>query len=221
MATTPGTYAGGFLPSQYPEVANLPSAQQFLAELVDMQFEDLRVFCACPTRSSPRTSAAIFTAAAMLTNLISGFSVWFFHTPYARGRIEQREKKRGQGLSKAQLLGFVRAYFPRQLQEPTKETIAKHLYAARNVLGAQPGDRRLDVAHETEEELASSSDRVLEASGRLDGKRGSGAREVRVPAARGARDHAEGVRDADQHSAAVLGDRSSASTRADGRAGAV
>jgi hypothetical protein len=34
---------------------------------------------------------------------------------------------------------FVRAYFPRQLHEPTPPTIAKHLYAARNVLAHNLG----------------------------------------------------------------------------------
>ena len=139
MSTTPGQYDGGFLPSQYPEVASLPWAKQFLGELVDMQFQDLRVLLRLPDPQLAPNVGCNFTAAAMLTNLISGFSVWFFHTPYAVGKLEPKEKQSKQGLSKRRFLGFVRAYFPRQLQEPTTQTIAKHLYAGRNVLAHNLG----------------------------------------------------------------------------------
>lgn len=127
------------MPSQYPETANLPSAKQFLGELVDMQFQDIRVLLRLSDPCLAPNVGCNFTAAAMLTNLISGFSVWFFHTPYARSWLEPEEKKRKQGLSAKRFTGFIRAYFPRQLQEPTKRTIAKHLYAARNVLAHNLG----------------------------------------------------------------------------------
>jgi hypothetical protein len=124
VESPPGTYPGGFLPSQYPETQSLPNAKQFLSELVDMQFQDIRVLLRLPDPQIAPNVGCNFTAAAMLTNLISGFSVWFFHTPYARGKIEKEERKRKQGLSKRRFLGFVRAYYPRQLHEPTVATIA-------------------------------------------------------------------------------------------------
>ncbi len=36
------------LPSEYPEAANLPAVQQLLGELIDMQFQDLRVLLRLP-----------------------------------------------------------------------------------------------------------------------------------------------------------------------------
>ncbi len=104
-----------------------------------MQFEDIRVLLRLPDPQIAPNVGCNFTAAAMLTNLISGFSVWFFHTPYARGKIEKEERKRKQGLSGKRFLGFVRAYYPRQLQEPSLATIATQLYAARNVLAHNLG----------------------------------------------------------------------------------
>jgi hypothetical protein len=73
MATTP--FAGGVLPSAYPEAANLPAVQQFLSELIDMQFADLRVLLRLPDPNLAPNIGCNFTAAAMMTNLISGFSI--------------------------------------------------------------------------------------------------------------------------------------------------
>ena len=135
----PGQFAGGVLPSAYPEVANLPSAKQFLSELVDMQFQDVRVLLRLPDPQIAPDIGCNFTAAAVLTNLISGFSIWFFHSQWARTAIEPTEKKQGGSLSAKRFQGFIRAYFPRQPNDPTPPTIAKHLYAARNVLAHNLG----------------------------------------------------------------------------------
>jgi hypothetical protein len=134
-----GAFTGGVLPSAYPEAANLPAVRQLLSELIDMQFADLRVLLRLPDPALAPNVGCNFTAAAMITNLISGFSIWFFHTPYAKGRLEPIEKKRKQALSGKRFKGFVRAYYPRQLQEPSLATIADYLYDARNVLSHNLG----------------------------------------------------------------------------------
>src|SRR6266508_723251 len=96
MSTTP--FAGGVLPSAYPEAANLASVRQLLSELIDMQFQDLRVLLRLPDPALAPNVGCNFTAAALMTNLISGFSIWFFHNRYAKA-LERSEKKRKQGLS--------------------------------------------------------------------------------------------------------------------------
>jgi hypothetical protein len=53
VATTP--FAGGMLPSTYPEAATLPAVRQLLGELIDMQFADLRVLLRLrPDATQPR-----------------------------------------------------------------------------------------------------------------------------------------------------------------------
>jgi hypothetical protein len=136
MSTTP--FAGGVLPSAYPEAANLASVRQLLSELIDMQFQDLRVLLRLPDPALAPNVGCNFTAAALVTNLISGFSIWFFHNRYAK-RLEPEEKRRKQVLSARRFKGFIRAYYPRQLHEPTVATIAGHLYDARNVLSHNLG----------------------------------------------------------------------------------
>jgi hypothetical protein len=131
-------FAGGVLPSAYPEAANLPAVRQLLGDLIDMQFQDLRVLLRLPDPTLAPNVGCNFTAAAMMTNLMSGFSTWFFHSRYAR-RLEPLEKKKGQAYSARRFKGFVRAYYPRQLHEPTVKTIADHLYDARNVLSHNLG----------------------------------------------------------------------------------
>lgn len=136
MATTP--FAGGVLPSAYPEAANLPAVRQLLSELIDMQFADLRILLRLPDPNLAPNVGCNFTAAAMMTNRISGFSIWFFHNRYARS-LEPEEKKKGQAYSARRFKGFVRAYYPRQMHEPTAVTVANHLYDARNVLSHNLG----------------------------------------------------------------------------------
>lgn len=133
-------FAGGLLPSAYPEAADLPAVRQLLGELIDMQFQDLRVLLRLPDPALAPDVGCNFTASAMMANLISGFSIWFFHNRYARGRLEPEERKRKQALSAKRFKGFVRAYYPRQIHEPTRETIANHLYDERAV--PQPWYRR-------------------------------------------------------------------------------
>lgn len=103
-----------------------------------MQFQDLRVMLLLPKPALAPDVGCNFTATAVMTNLISGFSIWLFHNRYAK-TVEREEKKRKQGLSARRFKGFVRAYYPRQLHEPTVETVANHLYDARNVLAHNLG----------------------------------------------------------------------------------
>jgi hypothetical protein len=131
-------FAGGVLPSQYPEAATLPAVRQLLGELIDMQFADLRVLLRLPDPALAPNVGCNFTATAMMTNLISGFSIWFFHNRYAR-TLEPKEKEKRQAYSARRFNGFVRAYYPRQMHEPTPPTIAKHLYDARNLLSHNLG----------------------------------------------------------------------------------
>ena len=127
---TPTPFAGGVLPSAYPEAAQLPAVRQLLGELIDMQFQDLRVLLRLPDPALAPNVGCNFTAGAMMTNLISGFSIWFFHNRYARS-LEPAERKNKQSYSARRFKAFIRAYYPRQLQEPTVKTIANHLYDAR------------------------------------------------------------------------------------------
>ena len=63
------------LPSEFPEVQPYPNLKQLLKAQVDMQFEDLRTILSLPRESE---SGCNFTAAAILLNLASGFSVFFY-----------------------------------------------------------------------------------------------------------------------------------------------
>jgi hypothetical protein len=137
--STPDPFPGGLLPSSYPEVSELPALRRLLGELVDMQFQDLRVLLRLPDAALAPDIGCNFTACAVMTNLISGFSIWFFHNRYARGWLEPEEQRRKQALSARRFKGFVRAYYPRQMHEPTPATIARHLYDARNVLSHNLG----------------------------------------------------------------------------------
>lgn len=127
MSTTPFAGESCRLRIQRPPTATV---RQLLSELIDMQFQDLRVLLRLPDPALAPNVGCNFTAAALLTNLISGFSIWFLHNRYAK-RLEPEEKRRKQALSARRFKG--------QLHEPTVATIARHLYDARNVLSHNLG----------------------------------------------------------------------------------
>jgi hypothetical protein len=133
-------FAGGFLPSQYPEAQKLPNVQRFLAEQIDMQFADIRVLLRLPEPTIDPHVGANFTAATAILGQISGLSIWLFHNAAAK-RIRTREvkEKRKMPLSGLRFKSFVRSYYPRVAGEPTVLTIANHLYDTRNVLSHSLG----------------------------------------------------------------------------------
>jgi hypothetical protein len=114
-----------------------------LAEQVDMQFADLRVLLRLPQPELAPHVGCNFTATAMIVNQISGFSVWFFHNRYAQ-QLEREERKRRTILSRKRFLGFVRAYYPRVIGEPSVQTVATRLYETRNLLSHNLGVSDLD-----------------------------------------------------------------------------
>lgn len=136
-ATDP--FAAGQLPSAFPEAQHLSSVRRLLAEQVDMQFSDLRALMLLPRDDIAPNVGCNLTAAAMICNQISGFSIWFFHTRYAQTLVREEAKGRKQPLSRRRFLGFVRAYYPRSTAEPRAETIAKRLYETRNLLSHSLG----------------------------------------------------------------------------------
>ncbi len=139
----PDPFSGGELPSAYREARNLPAVRHLLAEQVDMQFADLRALLRLPHDEVAPNIGCNVTAAAMILNQISGFSIWFFHTPYAQTFIKP-EKKRKMPLAGRRFRGFVRAYYPRSLGEPTLTTVARRLYEVRNLLSHNLGVTDLD-----------------------------------------------------------------------------
>jgi hypothetical protein len=64
-------FAGGVLPSQYPEAQQLPSVRRFLAEQIDMQFADIRVLLRLPEPSIDPNVGASFTATTVAGTLIT------------------------------------------------------------------------------------------------------------------------------------------------------
>lgn len=151
MAEDP--FVGGQLPSEYEEARPLSAVGHLLREQVDMQFADLRALLRLPNDQIAPHVGCNLTAAAMIFNQISGFSMWFFHDRQAK-RIEGWERKRrGNTLSGQRFKSFVRAYYPRAIGEPPVESISVKLYDARNLLShnlgvgdLKPGTRRREIA---------------------------------------------------------------------------
>lgn len=128
--------------------------RRLLREQVDMQFADMRVLLRLPSDDIAPSVGCNLTAAAMVFNQISGFSVWFFHNRQAqRIATDERRRRRRDPLAGKRFKAFIRAYYPRQPGEPTVRTIADKLYETRNVLShglgvadVAPGSRRREVA---------------------------------------------------------------------------
>lgn len=145
MTPAPDPFAAGQLPSAFLEAEPLPAVQRLLAEQIDMQFADLRALLRLPRDDVAPSVGCNVTAAAMVVNQISGFSVWFFHSRYAQ-RLVKEEMKRRTTLSRKRFLGFVRAYYPRTIGEPQLPTIATKLYEIRNLLSHNLGISDLDMS---------------------------------------------------------------------------
>lgn len=115
-----------------------PATREFLDRHLDMQIADLRLLFRLPVEELDPGVGCNFTVAAMMLNLISGFSVWFFHTDDA-ARIRAEEERRGLRLSGQRFKGFVREYWPRIEPEPAPEEVARRLYDVRNSLAHSLG----------------------------------------------------------------------------------
>jgi hypothetical protein len=120
-------------PSQLIIGEAYPATREFLDRHLDMQIADLRLLFRLPVEELDPAVGCNFTVAAMMLNLISGFSVWFFHTDDA-ARIRAEEERRGFRLSGQRFKGFVKEYWPRIEPEPAPEEVARRLYSVRNSL---------------------------------------------------------------------------------------
>ena len=89
-----------------------------------MQFADMRALLRLPRDDVAPNVGCNLTMAATVLNHISGFSIWFFHTPYAQQLSNEEARGRGMPFSRRRFLGFVRAYYPRAIGEPQPATIA-------------------------------------------------------------------------------------------------
>jgi hypothetical protein len=147
-------FADGQLPSQYEEAQPLVAVRRLLREQVDMQFSDLRALLRLPSDQIAPKVGCNLTAAAMIFNQISGFSIWFFHNRQAQVILgRERKRKAKTPFSGQRFKGFVRAYYPRAIGEPALRSIADKLYEARNLLShnlgvgdLKSGSRRREVA---------------------------------------------------------------------------
>ncbi len=77
------------VPSELPGAA-YPALTEFLRRQVDMQIADLRLLFRLPVEELDPHVGCNLTTAAMMLNVISGFSVWFFQTD-ARARRKRAE----------------------------------------------------------------------------------------------------------------------------------
>lgn len=105
-----------------------------------MQVADLRLLMRLPAPELEPDVGCNLTLAAMLLNLISGFSVWFFETDEAT-TIRADEERNGRPLSKRRFLGFVTTYWPRIGPEFDPAQAAERLYEVRNSLVHDLGAR--------------------------------------------------------------------------------
>jgi hypothetical protein len=139
------------IPSARVAETRYPATHRFLRLQVDMQVADLRLLFRLPFADLDPHVGCNFTAAAMMLNLISGFSRWFFHT-YTAVAIAEREAQDGRPQSARRFLGFVEAYWPELPPEPSSRESARRLYTVRNSLShdlgvgeVPPGDEGLDI----------------------------------------------------------------------------
>jgi hypothetical protein len=103
-----------------------------------MQVADLRLLFRLPVPELDPNVGCNLTAAAMMLNLISGFSRWFFHTDEA-ALIAAQERQDGRQRSRQRFVGFVESYWPQiQPEAPAKE-VAERLYTVRNSLAHDLG----------------------------------------------------------------------------------
>ncbi len=120
------------IPSELVNEAR-PATKDFLRRQVDMQIADIRLLFRLPVEELDLHVGCNFTAAAMMLNVISGFSRWFFHTDEAAA-IREEEEQAGSPRSRKMFLGFVTAYWPQLEPEPPSDQVAERLYQVRNSL---------------------------------------------------------------------------------------
>jgi hypothetical protein len=125
-------------PSDLVTDAAYPLTKEFLQVNVDMQFADVRVLFRLPVDELDPNVGCNLTVAAMMLNLVSGFSVWFFQTAGA-ARIREEEQRRNIRLSRRRFLGFVEEYWPQIAPEPAPGIVAPRLYDVRNSLAHNLG----------------------------------------------------------------------------------
>jgi hypothetical protein len=113
--------------------ASRPATRQFLRSQVDMQIADIRVLFRLPVSELDPGVGCNLTAAAMMLNMISGFSRWFFHTEKAT-EIREQEQNDGKPRSRRRFVGFVEAYWPQVAPEQAPAWVAERLYRIRNSL---------------------------------------------------------------------------------------
>lgn len=155
------------VPSALPGEA-YPALTSFLRRQVDMQIADLRLLFRLPVPELDPNVGCNLTAAAMMLNLISGFSVWFFQTDEAK-EIQRREAKEGRQ-SGLRFKGFVKAYWPTIPPEPASaEVVGNRLYEVRNSLAHDLGIR--DDPKQTEERIVELGKHALSLSDIVDYER--------------------------------------------------
>jgi hypothetical protein len=127
------------IPSNLVVAERHPATREFLRRHVDMQFEDLRLLFRLPVEELGANVGCNFTAAAMMLNVVSGFSVWLYQTDDA-AEIRTLEEKDRRRRSRRRFLGFVTEYWPRIAPEPDdQEVVARRLYEVRNSLAHDLG----------------------------------------------------------------------------------
>jgi hypothetical protein len=133
-------------PTEHVAREQYPASWEFLHRQVNMQFADLRVLFRLPVEELDPNVGCNLTTAAMMLNVVSGCSVWFFHTEKAQG-IRAEEERCGHPLSRRRFIGFVEKYWPQIPPEPAPATVASRLYDVRNSLA-----HTLGVSDEPEDE---------------------------------------------------------------------
>jgi len=132
---------------------------------------DLRLLLRLPVPELEPNVGCNLTTAAMLLNLVSGFSVWFFEADEG-AVIRADEARDGHPYSKRRFLGFVTTYWPQVEPEGDPLTSAERLYEIRNSLvhdlGAhddpereQPKTVKLAKAPHTLDEIVTSFERNM------------------------------------------------------------
>jgi hypothetical protein len=124
-------------PSENVDASTYPATHRLLRQHVDMQVADLRVLFQLPVDELDPSVGCNLTTAAMMLNVISGFSRWFFHTDEGAQIAAEEEGRRP--LSRRRFLGFVEAYWPHIAPEPSSDEVARRLYSVRNSLAHDLG----------------------------------------------------------------------------------
>jgi hypothetical protein len=149
-------------PSELPGLAAYPAVQHMFQTHLDMQFDDLRSMLRLPTRL--QRGGCNFAAAALLMNLISGFSVVLYNDPDPGMPPATDRRRRGDRLR--HLLVDLLPHDP--AVDPPRQIIADVLYTfARNSLTHALGLRQPALEPEitiAKRRLTSADIAILESS---------------------------------------------------------